>query len=510
VLSAPIRGRFYWILFVGLLATSFVALVVADRGAPGGRGIVKIAGVDPPCYFGIAHSLLFRHDFDLTSELRVFPSADPKWITIQPATGLPGSPYAIGYSLLSLPFLAAGTLVDGATGSAADGYGRYALLFYFFANITFTLAGLFLLVDLLILVFAREKMARRAVSVSVAATFFGTSLLVYSFSPMAHAASFLCAAAFVSVWYRVRDSSSLPGWALVGFIGGLLAITRWQDSVFLAAPVIFDLFRWRSRVPVLTRWLASRALGAAAFALCWIPQAMEWKSIYGRFLLVPQGAGFIQWPPVHFFPVLFSSSHGWFIWTPVAMIGVAGMLFGLTRSWTLALPWLIVLLAEVTIMGCLRTSWDGTDSFSIRPLTSCLPLIAIGVCALLTQPIQAMRRTCAALTGISVLYTLAFAAQFRLDMIPRKGPLTMAELFGDKLFFGRAYARRTAHNRVTALMQNRDYRQAETAAKQAIENYQEDRFLLADLQDASIGAGDPAEAAIARGRLNRMLDHRLY
>ena len=111
-----------WIAGVGLLLAAI--LLVLDAKSPGNRRVIKIAGNDPVAYFGTAHSLLFDRDFDLSNEFAVLKH-NPTWLLDpQLATGLPGSPYAIGYSLLEIPFLAAGTLVDRLAGRPADGYSR--------------------------------------------------------------------------------------------------------------------------------------------------------------------------------------------------------------------------------------------------------------------------------------------------------------------------------------------------------------------------------------------------
>ena len=115
-------NRFFYLALVAFAIVLMAGFVVADGFAPGGRRIAKVAGVDPPSYFAVAHSLLFDHDFDLRNEYLKVPPEDSPWNRVRPETGRPGSAYAIGYSILAMPFLAAGTLVDKLAGNPADGF----------------------------------------------------------------------------------------------------------------------------------------------------------------------------------------------------------------------------------------------------------------------------------------------------------------------------------------------------------------------------------------------------
>jgi hypothetical protein len=101
-----------------LLMSGFV---LADGFAPGGRRIAKVTGVDPPAYFGVSHSLLFDRDFDLSNEYRRVPPDDNPWTRVRQETGHPGSAYPIGYSLLAIPFLGAGTVLDAMAGIPRTG-----------------------------------------------------------------------------------------------------------------------------------------------------------------------------------------------------------------------------------------------------------------------------------------------------------------------------------------------------------------------------------------------------
>ena len=213
-----------WIIgvFTVLLLGVFVTL---DYMAPAGRRLAKVGGEDPVNYFGIAHSILFDHDFNLNNEYEHMPPSGRAWTQNQPSTGLPGSPWGLGYSFLSMPLLALGTGVDALTGHPADGYSQWAIYFYCVGSLIFTGCGMVALFLLLQSVAAywrilpEEHQSIYALFITFT-VFFGTSIGYYAFSEMAHAATFLFSSLFLLLWWRERESESAKGWLVLGFAGG--------------------------------------------------------------------------------------------------------------------------------------------------------------------------------------------------------------------------------------------------------------------------------------------------
>jgi hypothetical protein len=63
---------------------------------------------------------------------------------------------------------------------------------------------------------------------------------------------------------------------------------------------------------------------------------------------------------------------GWFLWTLLVALGVAGPLYGATKSFRLLAPWPAVVAIELFFIGSLN-GWHGTDSFGSRLMMSTLP-----------------------------------------------------------------------------------------------------------------------------------------
>src|SRR5580704_420895 len=231
------RGRGLWIIFAFSLAI-LGAYITLDQIAPAGRRLVKIRGEDPVNYFGIAHSVLFDHDFNLNNEYEHMPPDGRLWTLNQPSTGLPGSPWGLGYSFLEMPLLALGTGVDAVAGNPANGYSHWAVFLYCMGSPILAgcgLAALFLLLRSVAEyweIMPEDHQSAYALFVTLA-IFFGSNVGYYAFSQMSHSSTFLFASLFLMIWWRVRDSELSRDWVLLGLVGGFLSICRWQDVLFL-------------------------------------------------------------------------------------------------------------------------------------------------------------------------------------------------------------------------------------------------------------------------------------
>jgi hypothetical protein len=505
-------GRFAYII-LGLF-TIFLALgfLVADRLSPAGRRIAKIAGVDPPAYFAVSHSMLFDHDFDLANEFQRFPSDDNPWTRVRPETGHPGSAYAIGYSILAMPFLALGTLADKLAGHPADGFSSFAIIGYCLANVVLSCLGLMATFRLLYRAGALWGVTgTRAAWYALFATgaiFFGTTVAYYSLSQISHASTFFCSSLFLACWWEIRESTDWRGWALLGLFGGLLALSRWQEMFFVFSPFVYDVLD-RSFFSKFGPWLRTRLVYFAVVALCWIPQMMEWKFIYGKWLSNPYGS-VLAFPPPWLPHVVFSSLNGWFFWTPLAMIGVGGLLFGLWKKGRVFLPGLVVICLEIFLIASVQRFWYGADTFGSRYLTSSAPLIGLGLVSILYAGNRLMRGLVATLAVACCLFSSLFAIQFRLDLIPRSETLTAGEAFGDKLHLMAARRRKAAILQAGDLLKQGSADAAVKTLVEAEQAYGKNRELLSELKNAYLADGRAAEAEETGRQLDALLETRMF
>jgi hypothetical protein len=495
-------------------------LLAIDALSPADRPVFKVSGTDAVGYFATAHSLLFDFDFDLTNEYAFLRPRESSYAAIRAETGRPGSPWPIGYSLLQVPFLALGTFVDYLGQNPADGYSRYALTFYYLGNVAFMTIGLVCLFQFLYAFTGRElptvSETRRLWSSLVVTLLLwpSTTLGYYTFSSMSHVAGFMTVTLMVLVWWHVKDRDRPWEWVLLGVAGGLTILCRWQNALLLLWPLLYDLWEWRAsaspRRSLNWPWLRARLLFASAAAACLIPQFIQWKVIYGSYVTNPHGADFVQFPPWFVPNVLLSTRHGWFTWTPVVAVCVLGLLYGCYRAPRVFIPLTTVLFLEVAVMGSLPTVWHVGEAFGMRTLTCTLGIAALGLAWLALHASPRKLVSLGVVVAACTLYTVVFAVQYRMDLLPKQDWLTSEELVRDKIFLRQAYERQKQVRLANALLREGRSAPAIAVLETAERRYGDSRFLLEILTEAYAATGRTEEAGRVQQRLQALLDRRLY
>jgi hypothetical protein len=313
-------------------------------------------------YFSYLHSIVIDRDLDMSNEYAaaaragVHVAGETKTRT---QTGLPPNQFPIGPAILSLPtYLAALVTRPG-------GEPQFGPPF----TTAFTLASLAYGALALAIVF--RLLRRLAVSVeaslaAIAAVALGTPLLYYLvYDPSySHSFSAFMVSAFIYLWWTRRGERTVAGWLLLGFVGGLMALVRWQDGPLIAVALL-DVRKetWRLLL------MAPAAL--AAFA----PQIVVDEVIFGRW---QPGAAAATFDPLHghYLQVLFSSFHGLFVWSPVLLAAVAGYWF--VKQQELKAAFALCFAITLAIIGPFVFWWGGS-SFGMRFFINLTPFFAIGL-----------------------------------------------------------------------------------------------------------------------------------
>jgi hypothetical protein len=117
---------------------------------------------------------------------------------------------------------------------------------------------------------------------------------------------------FVFAWLRSIGNLTVRRFALLGVLGGLAALVRWQDlAIVLVCPaceLISALRRRSTSVGAVAMLVGVMAIATAVVAS---PQLLAWRVIYGDYLLIPQGTSFMRWTKPALLSVLFSTRQ-WF------------------------------------------------------------------------------------------------------------------------------------------------------------------------------------------------------
>ena len=136
--------------------------------------------------------------------------------------------------------------------------------------------------------------------------------------------------------------------------------------------------RSRTSAPAASaRSRATRRLWAAGFLAAFAPQLVVWKLLYGSFVTIPQGGGFVAGHPA-WAGVLFSPHHGLFAWSPLLYVGLAGLALWARTAPGRALAVLAFLLA-LTRLNAGVADWPAGAAFGARRFDATLPFFGLGL-----------------------------------------------------------------------------------------------------------------------------------
>ena len=104
-----------------------------------------------------------------------------------------------------------------------------------------------------------------------------------------------------------------------------MAMVREQDVFFALGPALDFADRAGAAANARPQRLARRALGAAAFAIGFLPQLLAYQRLNGHPAPSRLVTRKMTWTAPHALEVLFSPAHGFFFWTPLACFAIAGL-----------------------------------------------------------------------------------------------------------------------------------------------------------------------------------------
>ena len=401
----------------------------------------RIYASDEVQYYAWLRSWAFDRDVDFENEYQHFYDAGVARNTPYHETFLERRNEAgrrenyapIGSALLWAPFFAVGHVVALATGAPADGYSQPYVSAVAYGSAIY--GGLAVLLS--------AAIARRVIGHGLVASLIvciGTPLVFYIYiaPPMSHANSAFAVALFLWVWLRVRDQWTVKGAALLGVTGALMAMVRDQDLFFAIGPAI-DLARHWSRVrrPPFMQVLVATLV----FVLAYSPQLLATSALHGHFGPSEVVARKMTWTSPHGLQVLFSPENGFFAWTPLALLAIAGLLllaFGrvpLTHqtsdrdaAWIGTLS-LIMIGMQAYVSGAVA-SWTVAGAFGQRRFVGLTAILTLGVAALpaaLAGPSRRLGRVAArVLLALCIWWNLGLMIQFGTHRMDRQR-LTLRE-----------------------------------------------------------------------------------
>lgn len=353
----------------------FVVLLVGLGAARTYRG-PAISG-DALGHYAYLRSLAIDRDLDFANEFTenrdhaALPDT-----TRKTNNGRVANPWPVGPAILWAPaFSAAHSVALASERWLPDGYSRPYHESIVAASIAYSILG-FVLTYLA----ASSVAGSRWTLVAAMAVLMTTPALYYVVGDpaMPHSLSLFTVGLFLWLWSRWRRTPALHTSIGLGLAGGLCTLVRLQDGVVLLLPfcvLAMSPWPWRQRL----QYAASLGCG---FIVGLLPQLVVWKQIYGTWLLVPQGQGYLRFFDPSLLELLVSWQGGIATWTPFMVVLLVSVVAVAIRQPSVGLALASFAFAELWVSAAAADWWAG-HSFGARRVVSLLPALGISFGAVL-------------------------------------------------------------------------------------------------------------------------------
>ncbi len=275
---------------------------------------------------------------------------------------------------------------------------------------------------LLVALVLRKYFSDTVVAFSILCLGFGTNLFNYMTheAAMSHAFLFFATAALLWINERWHASPSAFLSFCMGLVIGLITLMRPVNLLVILVPLCFGgrsetaALRWKSlrNHPI---WLLYLVLGAFVVGL---PQLLYWKAYAGQWLFFSYTGERFLWTKPMWLEFLFSYRKGWFVYSPLMLLAVAGLL--LKHKANSQYRWSIMLLLPLLIyvLSCWWAWWFG-GSFGSRSMVDWYALLIIPFTAFLQWAFSHAGRliTTALLLALLVDFSLAQQFQYKHGII---------------------------------------------------------------------------------------------
>ena len=213
--------------------------------------------------------------------------------------------------------------------------------------------------------------------------FFGTNLLANTIFNIAgiHSQLFFLYTIIILFTIRWHENQTWKNILPIAFATGLVIITRPTDVICLLIPLLWNVFdkkSFKAKFELLSSHLPQLIVSTAIVCAIGSLQMVYWKIFSGHFLIdsynnPAEGLDFL-FP--HLYGVLFSFRKGWFVYTPLMLVAMAGFIVMWHRNRKVFTALFTFMLLDIYLVSCWSCWWYAV-SFSQRAFVQAYVVMAI-------------------------------------------------------------------------------------------------------------------------------------
>lgn len=334
---------------------------------------------DAISYYAYLPALFIHHDLSL-----VFIDKNPEkysnrfWPSIAP-NGSKIIKTTAGIAFCFAPFFFIGHIAAYLSNSPLDGFSLPYRASLFFSGVVFLFIGLLYLRRSLRMFFNDA-----VTSITLLIIVLGTNLFYYTaLEPlMSHVYSFSFLAVLIYQTILFYQHQSYKTTIIIGITLAIITLIRPTNLIFILLPICYGITNtvdFKIRFTFFKENFKFIFCAILCFIILWIPQLLYWKMLTGYYFFNSYGEKFYFDNP-HIMDGLFGFRKGWFIYTPLMMLGVIGLFFLYKNYKRFIFSFSLVLIIEVYVVLSWWCWWYG-GSFGMRTFIDIYALLAFPMAA---------------------------------------------------------------------------------------------------------------------------------
>lgn len=281
--------------------------------------------------------------------------------------------YLGGVAILQAPFFLTAHVYASMTDYPADGFSIPYQLCLSFATLFYFILAIFLLRKILL-----RYYEDKVVAITLFLLFLASNAIEYISIEAGQCHGYILFMYTLMIWLSLRwhDKPNKKIAAGIGLVIGLTTIMRPTELIIFLIPLLWNT---HTRVAARAKWTQVKAhknhlVFLALFVLVGaLPQLIYWMYVTGNPIYVIGSKWYFLDP---YFRVLIGWQKGWFIYTPVTIFFVLGLLFMKGRPFQKSVIWFCVLNIWIVISWSV---WRYGGSYSTRALVQSYPVFALAL-----------------------------------------------------------------------------------------------------------------------------------
>ena len=372
------RNPYSWGILV-LIAIAYLVTIFTPNKFSAPHRVIHW---DVKSYYSYLPAYFIDHDIGMTKWEDQYPNYNKYWpeyvrddkFVIKTTLGI---------SIFYAPFFAVAHFLAEPLGYPADGFSKPYALALLLSGAIFAWLGLLILQRFLLRYHCDKVTAATLAILGLASTLYWYATFE---SPMSHSYSFFLFAAFL---YLTDKWHERPSWAnalLLGIVFGMIFLVRPSNGLVALVFLLYGIKKWSdipAKIKLFGKYWYHFFIVMAMIGLVMLPQLLYWKEITGQWIYYSYGSERFFWNSPKIIEVLFGYRKGLFVYTPVFLIALLGMVGLWKRERGLFWPLALFFAINIYVISSWWCWWYG-GSYGLRAFVESYAFLAVPIACFLS------------------------------------------------------------------------------------------------------------------------------